>query len=156
MKPARSGLGRFVGELKRRRVFQVAAAYAVVGWILVEVADTVFPHLEFPEWTVTFVVWLVLLGFPLALLLAWAYDLTPDGMQPTPPRDESDEATTAPSRATIGSRSAGLIGVGILLGLGWWAPMWASPAPSRRRPTRIRRPSTRLRRPPNWTPTGSW
>ncbi len=70
-------------ELKRRNVVKVAVAYAIVGWLLVQVADTFFPALQLPEWTVTFVAGLVILGFPLALILSWAYELTPDGMERT-------------------------------------------------------------------------
>jgi TolB-like protein/preprotein translocase subunit Sec61beta len=70
-------------ELKRRNVFRVAAAYLVVGWLLIEVSDTVFPRLGLPEWTVTLVIALVLLGLPLALFMAWAFELTPDGMKRT-------------------------------------------------------------------------
>jgi adenylate cyclase len=54
----------FFAELKRRNVFRVAAAYAVVAWLLIEVSDTIFPRLGLPEWTVTFVIALLLLGFP--------------------------------------------------------------------------------------------
>jgi len=69
------------GELKRRNVVKVAVAYAIVGWLLVQVADTFFPALQLPEWTVTLVAGLVILGFPIALILSWAYELTPDGME---------------------------------------------------------------------------
>ncbi len=71
------------GELKRRNVVKVAVAYAIVGWLLVQIADSFFPALQLPEWTVTFVAGLVILGFPLALILSWAYELTPDGMERT-------------------------------------------------------------------------
>jgi TolB-like protein/Tfp pilus assembly protein PilF len=71
------------GELKRRNVVKVAVAYAIVGWLLVQIADIFFPALQLPEWTVTFVAGLVLLGFPIALILSWAYELTPDGMERT-------------------------------------------------------------------------
>ena len=70
-------------ELKRRNVAKVAVAYGIVGWLLVQVADTFFPALQLPEWTVTFVAGLVILGFPIALILSWAYELTPDGDEPT-------------------------------------------------------------------------
>ncbi len=71
----------FFGELTRRNVVRVAVAYAIVGWLLVQVADTFFPALQLPEWTVTLVAGLVILGFPLALILSWAYELTPEGMK---------------------------------------------------------------------------
>ena len=68
-------------ELKRRNVVKVAVAYAIVGWLLVEVASTVFPVVQLPDWTITFVTMLVLLGFPLALVLSWAYEVTPEGLK---------------------------------------------------------------------------
>lgn len=60
----------FFQELKRRNVVRVAAAYAVMAWLLIEVSDTIFPRLGFPVWTVTFIIVLVALGFPLALFLS--------------------------------------------------------------------------------------
>jgi len=69
------------GELKRRNVVKVAVAYAVVGWLWVEVASTVFPIVQLPNWTITFVTMLVLLGFPLAIVLSWAYEVTPEGLK---------------------------------------------------------------------------
>lgn len=74
---------RFLRELRRRHVFRVGAAYAVVAWVLVQVSHTVSPHLNLPSWWVTLVIVLTALGFPVALLLAWAYDITPDGVQRT-------------------------------------------------------------------------
>ncbi|HRP87772.1 MAG TPA: hypothetical protein PLS34_09660, partial [Gammaproteobacteria bacterium] len=79
-------------ELKRRNVVRVAAAYAVIAWLLIEVSDTIFPRLGLPEWTVTLVIALLLLGLPLALFLAWAFELTPDGMKRT--EDTAGEAPT--------------------------------------------------------------
>jgi TolB-like protein len=74
--------GLFV-ELKRRNVFRVGAAYLVVAWLLIEVSDTVFPRLGLPDWTVTFVIAMLALGFPLVLFLAWAFELTPEGVKRT-------------------------------------------------------------------------
>ena len=71
------------GELKRRNVVRVTVAYTIVGWLLVQVADTFVPALQLPEWTVTFIAGLVILGFPLAVILSWAYELTPDGVERT-------------------------------------------------------------------------
>ncbi|MCH8959027.1 MAG: adenylyl cyclase, partial [Proteobacteria bacterium] len=68
-------------ELKRRNVFRVAAAYAVVAWLLIEVTATVFPIIKLPEWSVTLVTALVLIGFPLALIFAWAFEITPEGIK---------------------------------------------------------------------------
>jgi TolB-like protein/Tfp pilus assembly protein PilF len=72
----------FWRELRRRNVFKVAAAYAIVAWLLVQVASVVFPALLLPAWTVTFVTVLIITGFPVALFLAWAFELTPEGIKP--------------------------------------------------------------------------
>ncbi len=69
------------GELKRRNVVKVAVAYAIVGWILVEVSATVLPIFEAPDWIVQVFTFFVILGFPLALILSWAYELTPEGIK---------------------------------------------------------------------------
>lgn len=74
----------FWGELRRRNVVKVAIAYGVVGWLLVQVADAFFPALQLPAWTITLVAALVILGFPIALLLSWAFELTPQGIVRTP------------------------------------------------------------------------
>jgi TolB-like protein/Flp pilus assembly protein TadD len=73
----------FFGELRRRNVYRVAIAYAVVGWLIIQVAASVFPVLEIPNWCVRLVVVLLLLGFPVAMILAWAYELTPEGIKRT-------------------------------------------------------------------------
>ena len=67
-------------ELKRRNVVRVGVAYTVVSWLLIEVASTTFPILRLPEWTVAFVTVLLIVGFPVALIFAWAYELTPEGI----------------------------------------------------------------------------
>jgi TolB-like protein/Tfp pilus assembly protein PilF len=77
----------FFGELKRRNVYKVAVAYAVVGWLLIQVATQVFPFLEIPNWAIRFVILLTALGFPVALLIAWAFELTPEGIKRTEDAD---------------------------------------------------------------------
>ena len=79
-------LGRVLADLRRRRVFRVAVAYVLVGWLILEVAGTTFQLLDLPRWTGVFVLVLVALGFPAAILLAWAYDITPDGVERTTPQ----------------------------------------------------------------------
>src|SRR5687768_15028033 len=74
---------RFFAELKRRNVYRVAVAYAVVAWLLIQIATQVFPFFEIPNWAVRLVVLLLALGFPVALILAWAFELTPEGIQLT-------------------------------------------------------------------------
>ncbi len=69
------------GELKRRNVVKVAVAYAIVGWLLIEVSTTVLPVFEAPDWIAQVFTFFVILGFPLALILSWAYELTPEGIK---------------------------------------------------------------------------
>src|SRR5437763_14903049 len=71
----------FFAELKRRNVYKVAVAYAVVAWLLVQVATQVFPFLEIPNWVVRLVIALVVIGFPIALVIAWAFEATPEGIK---------------------------------------------------------------------------
>ncbi len=70
-------------ELKRRNVYKVAVAYAIVGWLLVQVATQVFPFLEIPNWAIRLVIALVAIGFPIALVIAWAFETTPEGIKRT-------------------------------------------------------------------------
>ena len=74
---------RFLGELKRRNVYRVAVTYAVVSWVLIQIATQVFPFFDIPIWAVRVVVLLLVLGFPVALILAWAFELTPEGIKRT-------------------------------------------------------------------------
>ena len=78
----------FFAELKRRKVYRVAVAYAIVSWLLIQIATQVFPFFEIPMWVVRLVIVLLALGFPIALLLAWAFDLTPEGIKRTDDLDE--------------------------------------------------------------------
>jgi TolB-like protein len=71
----------FFSELKRRNVIKVAIAYAIAAWLLIQIVATTFPVLQLPQWAVTFVTALVLIGFPLALIFAWAFELTPEGIK---------------------------------------------------------------------------
>jgi adenylate cyclase len=74
-------LPSFFAELKRRNVYKVAIAYAVVAWLLMQVASQIFPFFEIPSWAVRLVVLLLIIGFPVALILAWAFELTPEGIK---------------------------------------------------------------------------
>ena len=82
----------FFAELKRRNVYKVAIAYGVVAWLLIQIATQVFPFFEIPNWTVRLVVLLIAIGFPIALIIAWAFELTPEGLKRT------EAADAAPSR----------------------------------------------------------
>jgi TolB-like protein len=84
----------FFGELKRRNVYKVAVAYAVVAWLVMQVASTVVPALHLPDTITTAVVVLTLLGFPIALVLAWAFELTPEGIKRTADFDRSAQGAS--------------------------------------------------------------
>ena len=76
-------LGNFFSELKRRNVYKVAVVYAVVGWLLVQVTTQVFPIFEIPNWALRLIVLAIIIGFPIALVIAWAFELTPEGLKRT-------------------------------------------------------------------------
>jgi TolB-like protein/tetratricopeptide (TPR) repeat protein len=99
-------IGAFARELRRRHVFKVAVVYGAVAFILVQVADLVFAPLGLPDWTYTLVVVLAIMGFPLALILAWAFDLTPEGVQRTGSTNAS--RTGAADARTKDARPPGL------------------------------------------------
>src|SRR6476620_4296917 len=93
----------FVSELRRRNVYKVAVAYAVVSWLLIQVATQVFPFFEVPNWAVRLVVLLLILGFPVALILSWAFELTPEGI-----KRESEVAHERSQTRHTGRRIVGL------------------------------------------------
>jgi len=106
-------------ELRRRHVFRVAAAYAVVGWLLIQIATQVFPFFHIPDWSVRLLVLLVLAGFPVALVLAWAFDATPHGIVRTDP-----EGQPVLRRGPRGTVAIGVIGAVIAIVIGaayWWS-----------------------------------
>jgi len=73
----------FWGELKRRNVYKVGVAYAIVAWLLIQGAAIVSPALQLPKWTLSFVIVILIIGFPLILLFAWAFEITPEGIRRT-------------------------------------------------------------------------
>jgi TolB-like protein/tetratricopeptide (TPR) repeat protein len=75
--------GTFFSELKRRNVYKVAVTYAVVGWVIAQIATQIFPFLEIPNWVVRLVIVLIAIGFPIALVIAWAFEITPQGIERT-------------------------------------------------------------------------
>jgi len=86
----------FFGELKRRNVYKVAVAYAIVGWLLVQIATQVFPFFEIPNWAVRLIVLAIVIGFPIALVIAWAFELTPEGLKRTEDVDLATQARAKP------------------------------------------------------------
>src|SRR5437773_849958 len=84
-------LGNFFAELKRRNVYKVAVAYGVVAWLLIQIATNVFPFFEIANWAVRLVVLLVVIGFPIALMIEWAFESTPEGIKRTAVADAARE-----------------------------------------------------------------
>ncbi|HWY41667.1 MAG TPA: tetratricopeptide repeat protein [Chthoniobacterales bacterium] len=91
----------FFSELKRRNVYKVAVAYAVVGWLLVQVTTQVFPIFEIPNWALRLIVLAIIIGFPVALVIAWAFELTPEGIKCTEEADAMPAAKGQKKRAWI-------------------------------------------------------
>lgn len=102
-------LKKFFVELQRRNVYKVAIAYSVVSWLLIQIATQTFPVFEIPNWATRMVVFVLVLGFPVALILAWAYELTPAGLQRTDEIDPSKPIT----RNT--GRTLNFVIIGVLL-----------------------------------------
>src|SRR5213593_898412 len=108
----------FFAELKRRNVYKVAVAYAIVGWLLVQIATQVFPFLEIPNWVVRLVIMLVAAGFPIAIVIAWAFEITPEGIKRTEDVDLAASARQPRKHAWIfvvivgAALSAGLFFIG--------------------------------------------
>ncbi len=121
-------LRAFIAELKRRRVFRVAVLYAVVSFGFLQVADIAVPALRLPDWSITFVVALALLGFPVALALGWAFDLTRHGVVRTEPLPGETAAhkTSGRTSALIAVALVSLLTVALGLYIlprlpGWWS-----------------------------------
>jgi TolB-like protein/Flp pilus assembly protein TadD len=105
------GLRGFFTELKRRSVYKVGIAYAVVGWLLIQIATQVFPFFEIPNWGVRLMVLIIALGFPIALILAWAFELTPEGIKRT-------EAADAAGKHSRGGAWIYIVLIGAALSIG--------------------------------------
>lgn len=88
-------MASFWAELKKRKVIRAAIVYLVVAWVIVQIADVLAPVLLLPEWVARLVTFLLILGFPLAVVLAWAYDLTPDGIRTASQVDSAEDADAA-------------------------------------------------------------
>jgi TolB-like protein/Flp pilus assembly protein TadD len=100
----------FFEEVKRRKVYRVAAAYVIAAGFIIQIGSAVFPAWELPSWAFRLVVVLLLIGFPIALILAWAYDVTPQGVRATP-------APTTP-RSHRGRNLIMLIAIGVIISVG--------------------------------------
>ncbi|PYI91334.1 MAG: hypothetical protein DME97_13660 [Verrucomicrobia bacterium] len=102
-------LKKFFAELQRRNVYRVAVAYGVVGWLLVQIATQVFPFFEIPNWATRMVIVVLMLGFPVAVIIAWVYELTPEGLQRT------EEVAPGKSIARGTGRKIDFVIIGVLL-----------------------------------------
>jgi TolB-like protein/cytochrome c-type biogenesis protein CcmH/NrfG len=121
--------GNFFAELKRRNVYKVGAAYVVVAWLLIQVATQVFPFFQIPDWAVRLVVLLLALGFPVALVLAWAFELTPEGIKKS--EDVPRAASIAPhtGRKLWVFTAVAAVAAATLFALGFFFRGGTAPAP---------------------------
>jgi len=103
------GLKRIIDDLQRRRVFRVALVYAICAWLIVQVAETIFPALLIPAWGQTLVVLLMMIGFPIAMIFAWAFQVTPEGVVV--------DASSPRLKAATRKRSVDYIVIAALLGV---------------------------------------
>jgi TolB-like protein/Tfp pilus assembly protein PilF len=115
-------------ELKRRNVFKVAVAYVVVAWLLLQISDTLVPALRLPEWFHSGVAFLLIMGFPVAIIFAWAYELTPEGLKREKEVDRSRSITRETGqKLNFGIIAALTIGIMLLLGRIWLGDESAPP-----------------------------
>ncbi len=91
-------MSSFFSELRRRNIFRVGIAYGIVGWVLTEIASVVFDAFAFPPWAIQLFITFVILGFPLVLVFAWAYELTPEGLKKEKEVDRSRSITAKTGR----------------------------------------------------------
>jgi len=117
-------------ELKRRHVFKVAAIYGATSFVVLQLADILLPALGLPEWTITFMVAILVLAFPVALIIAWAFEMTPDGVKRTdaPEPGEIEAIVSAPLSQRWPAGLLAVLGVAALLGSGWWIGRRTAPA----------------------------
>ncbi len=119
--------GSIFQELKRRNVFRVAIIYAVVSWLLMQIGDVMFPALLLPDWTARMLVAFLILGFPIAIVFAWAYEITPDGIKKTVDV-APDESITGLTGRKIDFVIIGVLVVAVaVLGLNVWTDDDAPP-----------------------------
>ncbi len=111
-----SRLRIFLAELRRRHVFRVAVVYGIVAFVVLQVADIAFPALQLPDWTLTFVVLLAILGFPITMVLAWIFDITHEGVQRTEALEEPSRPSAASSRTVAIVAVVAVVALAIVAG----------------------------------------
>ena len=123
------GYQRFFAELKRRHVFRVMAVYGATAFVIIEAADVIFPAIPLPAWTVSFVVWLALLGLPVAIVLAWALEMTPEGVRRTGAAapGELTEIIAAPAGRRWTAGVLALVGMAALVVGAWFVGRQSAP-----------------------------
>lgn len=119
----------FFAELKRRHVFKVTGIYGIVSFGVLQAADIMLPRLGLPDWTVTFMVALVVLAFPVVLIMAWAFEVTPDGVKRTdaPAPGEIESIIAAPASQRWPAGLLALVGVAALVASTWWIARRTAP-----------------------------
>jgi adenylate cyclase len=133
---APSPLRQLFSELKRRRVYRVALVYLVLTWGLLQLGDIVVEPLRLPEWTLPLLIVLLVAGFPVAVVMAWAFDITPQGVKRTVPLGSGETGADDPGPGGAKVQKAALVGLGMLialLGIGMYAffqPPGSGPATS--------------------------
>jgi TolB-like protein len=94
---------KFIEEIKRRNVFKVAVVYIIAGWLTMQVVDVMFPALNIPDWFTSAIAALVIIGFPFALIFAWAFEMTPEGIKLEKDVDRSESITSQTSKKLNGT-----------------------------------------------------
>lgn len=137
-----TGLQRWFAEMRRRRVFRAIGVYGAAALLVLEAADLIFPLIPLPAWTVSLVFWLALLGFPPAVILAWAFELTPSGVQATGPAEPEELRAIADEPGIARWRGLLFAVAGIvLLGIGFLGGLRTSDIPTETAPAYTERPT---------------
>ena len=100
-------LNQFWNEVKRRKVFRVLAMYAATAFIILEASDIMLPRLGMPDWTVTFVIILIIIGFPITAIISWIFDITPEGLTKTKPlnQEKKGEIQVQPTKRLLNANN---------------------------------------------------
>ena len=119
----------FFAELKRRNVYKVAIAYAVIAWLLIQAGSILFPTFEAPGWVMKVFVTAIILGFPVALILAWAFELTPEGIKRAEDVLPNESITPKTGRKLVGITVALAVIAAGLLAFQFLRPKLSNKAP---------------------------